>query len=492
MPVEFRASGYVTVWRGDELISRHRLEREAIESVSAQPPGNYVLRYPDVQVIVRLPMTGPAAPGLGIRPVTSASALTMFLSREGSGPLGVDHYELQRSTDGFNWTTISAAASFDFVDSGLTAATTYHYRARAADSSGRLSDWSDSSSAATAIAGDLTPPSVPTGLAVTQAAGDALLVSWTPSTDDAAVQDYDVLRGAGDGAGNPVGNGAIVATQASSPWLDATGLSPGQEVYYRIRARDTSGNLSGYTSRVFATVEAPAPTTLLFEDGFEAGIVASKYTQSVNGAGTLESSPTHRREGAQALHTRIVKAGNVNYRQEVRVKSPTDAMVMAGSDDYWCGLAIYFPAGASYQTACTVMQFHTVAALGDSPTFSIKVDAGRLQVGGKLGPDADLGAVPTGVWQDFVWRCRFRSTATGLVQCWHNGALIYELVNFVTNPSYETLFPYLKFGLYSGYKYSVAEPDGTVQEAWHDACRIVTGTDQYGAVAPQGNRLAAP
>ena len=46
MPVEFRASGYVTVWRGDELISRHRLEREAIESVSAQPPARRTVSIP--------------------------------------------------------------------------------------------------------------------------------------------------------------------------------------------------------------------------------------------------------------------------------------------------------------------------------------------------------------------------------------------------------------------------------------------------------------
>lgn len=491
--IEFLTAGYITVWRGDAQLSRHRLEREAIEAAAAAGPGTYTLRYPDVQVIVRTAFTGPTSPGLGVRPVTSSTALTLFLTREGAGPLGVSRYEIERSDDGgISWSSIATNASFDLVDSGLVPASTHSYRARAVDPTDRVSDWSDVVTGTTATGGDVTAPTVPTHLVVTQAAGDALLVSWTASTDDVAVLDYDVLRGNGDGAGNPVGNGVVVATVTNSPYLDTTGLSAGAEMYYRLRARDTSGNLSGYTSRVFAVVDTPAPSTLLFDDGLESGIVAAKYTQSTNGAGTLEQSTAHRREGAYALHTRIVKSGNAHYRQELRVKSPTDAMAMAGSQDYWCGLAIYLPSTASYATACTLMQYHTVQALGDSPTFSVKFAGGRLQIGGKLGPDADLGAVPTNTWQDFVWRCRWRSTATGLVQCWHNGMLVYDVANIVTNPTYETLFPYLKFGLYSGFIYSTAEPDGTVQEAWHDSCRIIVGADLYGAVAPQGNRLTAP
>jgi hypothetical protein len=52
MTVEFTSSGYIEVHRGAEVVSRHRVEREAIESCLRLGNGDYVLTYPTVRVTV--------------------------------------------------------------------------------------------------------------------------------------------------------------------------------------------------------------------------------------------------------------------------------------------------------------------------------------------------------------------------------------------------------------------------------------------------------
>lgn len=51
--IEFTSSGYIQVTRNGEVLSRHRLEREAIESCAQHGSGDYVIVYPPVRVSVR-------------------------------------------------------------------------------------------------------------------------------------------------------------------------------------------------------------------------------------------------------------------------------------------------------------------------------------------------------------------------------------------------------------------------------------------------------
>ena len=51
--IEFTASGYIEVTRNGQVLSRHRQEREAIESCARYGNGDYVITYPPVRVSVR-------------------------------------------------------------------------------------------------------------------------------------------------------------------------------------------------------------------------------------------------------------------------------------------------------------------------------------------------------------------------------------------------------------------------------------------------------
>ena len=51
--IEFTSSGNIEVTRNGQVLSRHRQEREAIESCAEHGNGDYVILYPPVRVAVR-------------------------------------------------------------------------------------------------------------------------------------------------------------------------------------------------------------------------------------------------------------------------------------------------------------------------------------------------------------------------------------------------------------------------------------------------------
>lgn len=50
--IEFTSTGYIEVRQGSAVLSRHRVEREAIESCAKNGTGSYELHYPVVRVTV--------------------------------------------------------------------------------------------------------------------------------------------------------------------------------------------------------------------------------------------------------------------------------------------------------------------------------------------------------------------------------------------------------------------------------------------------------
>jgi hypothetical protein len=56
--IAFTAGGYIELRRAGLLVSRHRVEREAIEAAVNAGPGRYELHYPVVRVEVEGQITG--------------------------------------------------------------------------------------------------------------------------------------------------------------------------------------------------------------------------------------------------------------------------------------------------------------------------------------------------------------------------------------------------------------------------------------------------
>jgi glucose/arabinose dehydrogenase len=102
---------------------------------------------------------------------------------------------------------------------------------------------------ADAGSGDVTPPSVPTGLSATAASTTAIDLAWIASTDNVGVAGYRVFR-----------NGTQVATPTTNSYQDS-GLTPATTYTYTVSAVDAAGNASAQSASAAATTQSPPPDT---------------------------------------------------------------------------------------------------------------------------------------------------------------------------------------------------------------------------------------
>jgi chitodextrinase len=184
--------------------------------------------------------TPPTAPHLS----ATASGTSVSLSWSGSSDnVGVTGYRVLR--DG---TQIATPTGASFTDTGVpTGSHTYTVVAR--DAAGNESP---ASNAVTVGVGctDCSPPSAPSGLAVTGTTSTSIALSWHAATDNVGVSGYLIFR-----------NGAQIGTTTGTSYTDA-GLSGGS-YSYTVKARDAAGNVSAASAAVTAST---APIGLMVDD----------------------------------------------------------------------------------------------------------------------------------------------------------------------------------------------------------------------------------
>jgi chitodextrinase len=167
--------------------------------------------------------------------------------------MGVTAYVVRR-----NGTQVATPATTTYVDSGLSAATTYSYTVAAHDAAGNVSPLSASVSVTTATVADTVPPSPPTGFAAVAAGSTSANLSWNASTDNVAVTAYILRR-----------NGAQIATPTTTTYSD-TGLSAATTYTYTVAARDAAGNTSSAASASVTTTAVADMTPPSQPAGFAA------------------------------------------------------------------------------------------------------------------------------------------------------------------------------------------------------------------------------
>lgn len=252
------------------------------------------------------------------------------------------------------------------------------------------------------------------------------------------------------------------------------------------------------TSCLAATWSWPTigATQLIFDDGFENGIDPDLYSSNKGGTGILEADTARSREGGRSLHSKFVKSGTVNYRQELSLKKIADSARNSpaqGSPYYWLGVSVYIP--SSWSTShSVVLQWHSIEPnSGASPAIGIRIINGQWKMTSWKAGSKSFGNVAKDQWTDWVFRILWRNNATGAVRIWKNGELVNDLINVQTCWEGENMVPYFKFGGYNaGWKYtSDPDPSGAVHEAWHDAIRLAFDNNAaYADVAPRGGPAA--
>jgi chitodextrinase len=167
--------------------------------------------------------------------------------------VGVTGYRVERCQGAGcnNFAQIATPATNAFNDTGLTASTSYSYRARATDAAGNLSTYSNIATTTTLAGADTTPPTAPSNLTATAASSSQINLAWTASTDNVGVTGYRVERCQSAGCNNF----AQIAAPTATTFND-TGLTASTSYSYRVRATDAADNLSAYSNVASATTSA--------------------------------------------------------------------------------------------------------------------------------------------------------------------------------------------------------------------------------------------
>ena len=192
--------------------------------------------------------TPPMAPTALVAAGTSASQVTLNWTAS-TDNVGVTLYSIERCQalvcSAFGQVATVPGATTTYNDNGLAAGAQYSYRVRASDAAGNQSAYSNVANATTLV--DATLPTAPGNLTATVGVNQSKL-TWVASTSNAGISGYLVERCRGVACTEFV----QVAVVTDVSFTD-TGLA--SDTYrYRVRAKDSAGKLSAYSSEVTAVL----------------------------------------------------------------------------------------------------------------------------------------------------------------------------------------------------------------------------------------------
>lgn len=176
--------------------------------------------------------TPPAAPrGLTVQAGSSTTAHVMW--NQATDDTEVTAYEVYRDTKKVK--EVSGRESMvDVV--GLEPSATYRFTVRARDAEGNLSEDSKKLSVTmpAAAAADRKPPSRPARLTGEAEGSRAAMLSWGKSSDDRKVASYEIFQG----------GSKIHSVGGNQTATLVTGLRPGTDYTFTVKARDAADNFS--------------------------------------------------------------------------------------------------------------------------------------------------------------------------------------------------------------------------------------------------------
>ncbi|MFC8241766.1 glycosyl hydrolase [Streptomyces chartreusis] len=173
-------------------------------------------------------------------------------------------------------------------------------------------------------------PTAPGTPAASDISDTSVKLTWDAASDDKGVKDYDVFRGS-----------TKVATVTATTYTD-TGLTPGTEYTYSVKARDTAGQVGPASGTVTVTTTGDAPPPYVTGDTFylrtggelatEAGAAGTSDTIPSGGGTNNDGTPKNplvyevknvkgaMKSGSGTGFTFQVDAGtSVGYAQQARV-----------------------------------------------------------------------------------------------------------------------------------------------------------------------------
>ncbi len=140
-----------------------------------------------------------------------------------------------------------------YTDTATTNGQTYYYVVRAQDVAGNIETNTNEVSATASGTG----PPAPTNLSATAIAGGSIKLTWTASSPETNVAQYNIYRATSSGGQDYTSSLASVSS-GTATYTDTT-TTDGVTYYYVVRAQDSIGNIETNTNEASATADAAAP-----------------------------------------------------------------------------------------------------------------------------------------------------------------------------------------------------------------------------------------
>ncbi len=248
---------------------------------ACDPAGNWSRPSAALRVVTAADTVRPSAPTGLVGSAVGPRGFTLGWAAA-TDNVGVTRYEVCRS--GMPVGTTSACS---LALTGLAAGTIHPVSVRAGDAAG---NWSAPSAVLTVktAAADVTPPSVPGGLASSELTATGCTLTWAPASDDLGVTAYEVFR-----------NGVSLGTTTLTT-MKVTGPAPGSSYCLTVRAGDAAGHWSDPSPGLEVRFNGvPFNAGFEPEEGYRLGALQDQNGWTVTGAAEIVPSPVYR--GRQAV-----------------------------------------------------------------------------------------------------------------------------------------------------------------------------------------------
>lgn len=235
----------------DNTVSTHNKYDYKVRAVA----GSVYSEYSNILTLYT-DLTPPSAP-TGLVTASTVNSVTLNWSAS-TDNWEIEKYNIYCKSGDQPFTLIGSATSTTFIHSSLNPNTTYYYYIKAVDRA-RLES-GESSEVSVSTLADNEPPHPPAGLTANVVSDTRIDLSWTRPSDNVGAVSYVLYKSA------PNTDGNFTELTTSNTNYSFTGLLPGSRYYFKVKAKDSAGNVSGFSTVISAATladsQSPTPPVI--------------------------------------------------------------------------------------------------------------------------------------------------------------------------------------------------------------------------------------